>query len=229
MKRFLGLTLAATIALSAAAIAAPERQRIRGTVSASSANALTVHTPAGDDVSMAITGDTKYSKVVGSSLDKIEPGSYIGTATKTVGDQLVALEVVVFPPAMKGAGEGHYGWDRIPDTTLSGGASTTSMMTNGTVTTVAPGAAAPAVESSMTNGSVTAASTKGAVKQITVTYKGGEQTILVPPTAPIVTFQPGAMSDLKTGSVVFIIATKDDGKITADRINIGTEGVNPPM
>jgi hypothetical protein len=28
--------------------------------------------------------------------------------------------VVIFPPSLKGTGEGHYAWDRIPDTTLSG-------------------------------------------------------------------------------------------------------------
>jgi len=27
---------------------------------------------------------------------------------------------VIFPPSLKGTGEGHYAWDRIPDTTLSG-------------------------------------------------------------------------------------------------------------
>ena len=49
----------------------------------------------------------------------IEKGSFIGTATKDVGGTQVALEVVVFPPSMRGTGEGHYAWDKIPDTTLS--------------------------------------------------------------------------------------------------------------
>ena len=64
---------------------------------------------------------------------------------------------------------------------------------------------------------------------LTVTYKGGEQTILVPPTAPIVTFEPAAPSDVKAGAAVFVNATKNDGKITANAVVVGSDGVNPPM
>lgn len=53
-----------------------------------------------------------------------------------IGDQLIALEVVIFPPSLKGTGEGHYAWDRIPDTTLSGVGTAPSAMTNGTVSAV---------------------------------------------------------------------------------------------
>jgi len=225
----IGLTLLATVGLSGAAFAAAEHERVRGAVSAISADALAVRTTTGDNVSLTLGGDTKYLKVVRSDLDHVATGNYIGTATKTVGDKLVALEVVVFPPSMKGAGEGHYDWDRIPDTTLSGGAHTASTMTNGSVAAVAPTGSASAVNSTMTNGSVAAASAVGGVKQLTVTYKGGEQTILVPPTAPIVTFEPAAPSDLKAGATVFVNATKNDGRITANAVVVGSEGVNPPM
>jgi hypothetical protein len=68
-----------------------------------------------------------------SSLDKIEPGSYIGTATKEIGATQVALEVMIFPAAMQGLKAGHFDYDRLPDTTLSGGATTASKMTNGSV------------------------------------------------------------------------------------------------
>ena len=67
---------------------------------------------------------TKYLKVEKSSLGNIEEGSHIGTGPRSVGSMLVALEVVIFPPSMEGAGEGHYGWDKIPDTTRSGGVKT---------------------------------------------------------------------------------------------------------
>jgi hypothetical protein len=228
MKRLLVLSLGITAGLSAVAVAAPEPERVRGTVSAISANDLTVNTASGG-VSVMLSGDTKYAKVVRSDLDHIDTGSFIGTATKSVGGKQVALEVVVFPPSMKGTGEGHYAWDRLPDTTLSGGARTSSTMTNGSVTAVAPGGSAARVNSTMTNGSVATASAKGGVKQLTVTYNGGEQTILVPPTAPIVTFQPGTISELKTGARVFVKASKDNGKTTANFVAVGSDGVNPPM
>ena len=120
MKRLLGLTLAATTAISVAAFAAPERERIRGTASSIGSDSLTVHTDAGTDVPLTLQSSTKYVQVEKSGLENIEKGSYIGAATKSVGSMLVALEVVIFPPAMRGVGDGHYAWDALPDTTVSG-------------------------------------------------------------------------------------------------------------
>jgi len=220
------LAVGATVILAVPAMAASEHVRIRGTVTAVTDHTLTVKTTAGTETTVGFDDKTRFLKVVKSSLDKVEKDSYIGTATKSVGEQLIALEVVVFPPAMKGAGEGHYAWDKIPDTTLSG-SSTASSMTNGSVTAV--GGQGAAVNSSMTNGTVSTAAAQGGVKKLTVTYKGGEQTILVPPTAPIVTFQPGALADVATGATVFVNATDDDGKITANSVGVGTDGVKPPM
>ncbi len=229
MKRFLGLTLAATTALSMSAFAAPEHERVRGTVTSISSDTLTVHTTTGDDVPIMLSGDTKYLRVEKSSLNNVEKGSYIGTATKDVGSMLVALEVVIFPPAMKGTGDGHYAWDKIPDTTMSGGSATSSTMTNGSVASVATSSQPTTVNSAMTNGSVSAASSEKGAKRLTVTYKGGEKTILVPPTAPIVTFKPGEMSEVTKGATVFVNATKDAGKVMAGAVIVGSDGVNPPM
>jgi hypothetical protein len=167
--------------------------------------------------------------VINSSLDKIEQGSYIGTATKSVGSTQVALEVVVFPAAMKGIGEGHYPWDKLPDTTLSGGHSTTaSAMTNGNVASVSTPSGA-SVNSAMTNGNVSAASAQNGVKKLTVSYKGGEQSIIVPPTAPIVTFRPGSTADLMKGASVFVNAVTNGGQATAGLVAVGIDGVKPPM
>ncbi len=225
MTRLLGLALAATTLLSTAALAATP-ERIRGTVSSIGNGSLVVHTTAGTDVTVGLGGSTKYNKVVKADLSKVDKDSYIGTATKEVGGKLIALEVLVFPSAMRGAGEGHYGWDRIPDTTLAGGGNASSTMTNGTVSAVS--AAGGTANSTMTNGTVSSASANGGAKTLTVTYKGGEQTILVPPTAPVVTFVPGTMSDVAVGKTVFIGASNDGGKVTANSVNVGTD-VNPPM
>lgn len=225
MKRLFGLALIATTILSSTAFAAPVR--IRGTVTSVSDETLVVHTKAGKDQSITLGGNTRYEKVVKSSLSDVDQGSYIGTATKQVGGNLIALEVVVFPPAMKGTGEGHYAWDRISDTTLSGGSSTASMMTNGTV--AAASSTGATTDSTMTNGNVSAADAKGGAKQLTVTYKGGKQSILVPPTAPIVSFEPGAMSDVTQGKSVFVVTNEVDGKLTAVAVNVGRDGVKPPM
>jgi hypothetical protein len=81
----------------------------------------------------------------------------------------------------------------------------------------------------MTNGSVATASERGGTKQLKVTYKDGEQTILVPRTAPVVTLQIGALSDIKVGYGVFVNATADGGETTADLIIVGADGAAPPI
>jgi hypothetical protein len=227
MMRFFKLSLVATAGLSMAASAAPEHQRLRGIVSAVSASELTVHTATGD-VAMSLGSDTKYLTVGHSDLDHITADSYIGAATKDVGGKQVALDVLIFPPAMKGAAEGHCGWDSLPDTTQDGKPHTASSMTNGSVAAVKRGSAA-VTNSSMTNGSVTTASQRGGARQLTVTYKGGEQMILVPPTASVVTLQFGTVSDIKPGDGVFVNAVSDDGKTAAGLVIVGTDGAVPPI
>jgi hypothetical protein len=226
MYRLLALAIAAGTALAATtAVAAPER--VRGTVAAVSGDTLTVRTDLGQNVPVMLTDKTHYLKVAPSSLDHVDPGAYIGTATKSIGDQLIALEVVVFPPSLKGTGEGHYAWDRLPDTTLSEGSTTSSAMTNGTVSAAAP--ASGTVDSAMTNGTVSSANASGGAKQITVTYNGGKQVIIVPPTAPIVTYQLGEKAELTAGTAVFVNGASQGGIVTANAVAVGTDGVKPPM
>lgn len=230
MSRVLAFALAAgTAVASTAAFAAPSPERVRGVVASVGADTLTVHTMAGSDEQIALTGKTRYLELRKSSLDHLDPGSYIGTATKTIGDKLVALEVVIFPPSMKGTGEGHYNWDRIPDTTLSAAGTTASTMTNGTVSTAAPAGGDKTVNSTMTNGTVSTAGEADGAKQITVTYNGGKQVILVPPTAPIVTYRPGKKSDVAKGVTVFVNGVDQDGTVTANAVAVGVDGVTPPM
>jgi hypothetical protein len=82
----------------------------------------------------------------------------------------------------------------------------------------------------MTNANVSAAVTGKAGRDLTLTYKDGTQQIAVPPSAPIVTFAPATRADLKPGAGVMFGATKNaDGKLTASRVTVGTNGVNPPM
>jgi hypothetical protein len=228
MKRLYELTIVFTAGLSIAAAGAAEPERIRGTVTAVSPSEVTVITATGKII-MQADSDTKYLTVVRSDLDHIAAGSYLGVAAKNVGEKQVALDVLIFPPAMKGAAEGHFGWDRMADTTLNGDARTASTMTNGSVATAAEDGTAATAASSMTNGSVASASRSGAVRQVTLTYKGGQQTILVPPTAPVVTLQPGTGPDLKAGDKVFVNAIADGGKTTAVLFLVGSPNFAPPI
>src|ERR1700759_5220465 len=227
-KRILGLATAASVlALSAALAATGMPERLRGTIASTTADSVTVDTAANRPVTVALTGQTTYLKVEKSNLNKVEKGSYIGTATKDIGGTQVALEVVIFPPSMRGAAEGHYAWDKIPDTTLSGGARTSSSMTNGNVSAVS--ATVPKVDSAMTNGDVAASRSQGGVTHLVVTYKGGQQDVLVPPTAPIVTYRPGTEALVAKGSDVFVKATETGSGLVADTVAVGIDGVRPPM
>jgi hypothetical protein len=227
-KRILGLAIAASALSSSAALAGTETpERVRGTIASATADSVTVDTHAQKPVTVALTGNTSYLKVEKSNLNNAEKGSYIGTATKEVGGTQVALEVVIFPPSLRGTGEGHYAWDKISDTTLSGGPQTNSSMTNGNVSAVSTSAAA--VNSTMTNGDVAAAKSQGGVTHLVVTYKGGQEDVLVPPTAPIVTFLPGTKALVAKGNDVFIKATQTGSGLEANTVAVGVDGVKPPM
>jgi hypothetical protein len=79
----------------------------------------------------------------------------------------------------------------------------------------------------MTDGTVSSTARSEGAKQIVVTYKGGKQVILVPPTAPIVTYQLGERAELKPGVAVFINAVSHGGTVTANAVAVGTDGVKP--
>jgi hypothetical protein len=97
--------------------------RTRGTIAAVTASEIDVTTRTGK-MSYKITDATHVVGAKTATLGDIQKGSYIGSAAVPAGGgKLRALEVTVFPASMKGAGEGHYPWDRGPS----------SSMTNGTV------------------------------------------------------------------------------------------------
>lgn len=229
MTRLLGLALAASTALSVSALAAPQPERVRGVIRSVDADSVTVQPLGGADLRIALGDKTKYVSVLKADLSEVTQGSYIGTAVKSSGKSLVALEVVVFPPAMRGTGEGHYPWDKLPDSTAANGGSVASSMTNGNVAAASSADGARKVSSTMTNGNVQSASEQSGAKRITVTYKGGKETILVPPTVPVVTLQPADRSAVTQGARVFIVAANDNGHLTANFVAVGKDGVKPPM
>jgi hypothetical protein len=84
-------------------------------------------------------------------------------------------------------------------------------------------------ESTMTNGTVGAV-TGSSGRTLKVAYQGGEQTIVVPPETPVVTYEPGTQAMLVPGAHVIVMATRaEDGKLSATRISVGKNGLVPPM
>ncbi len=68
-------------------------------------------------------------------------------------------------------------------------------------------------------------------QKILVKYKDGEKNVVVPPGTPIVTFVVGDKSELKPGAkiIIFGAVKKDDGLLEANRVNVGRDGIMPPM
>jgi hypothetical protein len=214
--RMLAVAVAATFSLRAAAQA--EERHVRGVITAVSGDALTIETGAGKAEEVTLAPGAKVAKVEHADPAAIDQGAFIGTTAVPQPDgTLRALEVHVFPESMRGAGEGHRPWDLGPK----------SSMTNATVSGLK---ASPGGKSSMTNATVRGMKTAGGTRTLTLSYPGGQQTVVVPPKVPIVKIEPGDRSLLVAGAHVIAFATPGpDGKLVAQRLTVGTGGVVPPM
>ncbi len=235
MKRAAFLTLASALIYGQQSLAVTPLHRVRGTIEQVSATQMTLHTREGQTVTLDLTGDTKYAGLTKSSLDEVQPGDFIGTATKGPPNFMVALEVVVFPESMRGTGEGQYAWDSIPDTTQGNApTNTTSTMTNGNVD-ASHTVADPTTSSTMTNGRVSQGEVSAGGRTITVSYtdpqtkRTGTSKVLLPPTAPVVLVQPADQAVAKVGAKVFIVASGEGSHMTALRVLAGENGITPPM
>jgi hypothetical protein len=225
-----GLLAAMAIAISAtsiSALAADQPIHVRGTVTDVTATGFTMQTDTGSRT-IAIAADTRISGVVPSSLDQIAPGSFIGSANVPDGKTSRALEVVVFPPAMKGSGLGDYAWD-LPakggsTSAMTNGSVMRSAMTNGTIKKMNH---AMPMSSAMTNGTVKSASGSGD-RTLVVDYGKGEKTIDVPANVPVVTFKPADRNAIVKGAHVFV-AGLPGNPVNARIVAVGLDGTVPPM
>ena len=112
-------TAAAAASASAAPVPAPT-QRLRGTVQSFDGSTLVVTERSGEVLRLVLADNFSVSEVLPIALDAIQPGSFVGTAAMAGADgALRALEVLVFPEAARGSGEGHYPWDLQPGSTMT--------------------------------------------------------------------------------------------------------------
>jgi hypothetical protein len=133
---------------------------------------------------------------------------------------LRALEVHVFPEAMRGTGEGHRPWDLRPGSTA----------TNATVSSVDAPQGGGQPPSSMTNATVAEAGEGGGGRRLVLRYPQGEKTVVVPPGTPIVKLVPADRSRIVPGAHLFAVASRQpDGSLVAERVTVGKDGVVPPM
>lgn len=193
-------TAIAVLASSASAQQTPP-VRIRGTIESVDGSLLGIKTREGSDVKVKMTDNVAVFAVVKTELSQIKEGSYIGVSAMPQPDGTQkAFAVHIFPENQRGAAEGFRPWD----------ARANSTMTNATVAETVKG----------TDG-----------QNIMVKYKDGEKKVVVPPDTPIVTFVASDKSEVKPGAkiIIFGAVKKDDGTMEANRVNVGRDGITPPM
>ena len=103
----LGLLLATAFTATAQA-QAPATRRIRAAIESASDAALVVKTREGETVTIKLAPGYAVTAVVPATLADAKPGTFIGTAALGPKDNMRALEILIFPEAMRGSGEGHY-------------------------------------------------------------------------------------------------------------------------
>ena len=201
MPRLLAATLLLISATSVASAQQSPSVRIRGAIEAVDGPLLSIKTRDGSDLKVRVTDNVAVFGVVKTELANIKEGSYIGvTALPEPDGTQKAIAVHIFPENQRGASEGFRPWDLRANST----------MTNATVAETVKG----------TDG-----------QNILVKYKDGEKKVVVPPETPIVTFVASDKSEVKPGAklIIFGAAKKDDGSLEAARVNVGRDGVTPPM
>jgi hypothetical protein len=196
------IVLGALFAVSLAAAQSPQTVRVRGTIEKVDGQTLTVKSRDGNTFSIKLADNPRVTAMVKAALADIKVGDFIGvTAMPQPDGSQKAIGLHIFMDAQRGVVPARFlPWDREPGST----------MTNADVES-------------------TVAAVNG--QTMMVKYSDGEKKVIVPPNTPVVRFVPGNMSDLKPGAQIFIVAGQKmpDGTINAPAINVGRDGVAPPM
>jgi hypothetical protein len=179
---------------------APVPTRVRGTIEAVDGDTMTVKSRSGEDVKLHMTSDMKIVGITKISLSDIKVGSFIGTTTVPGADGTpTAVEVHVFPEAMRGTGEGSRPYDLKPNST----------MTNATVS-----------ESVVSNdGHTIMVKYKDGEKKVLVTP---ETPVVTYVPADKSDLKAGA-------KMIAFIKQLPDGSFETNRVSVGRDGLTPPM
>jgi hypothetical protein len=197
----LAAILAASLIFAQAALAQDSPPvRIRGTIERVDGATYVVKARDGAELKLTAADNAQIAGIIKASLADIKQNSFVGvTAMPQPDGSLNAVEVHIFPEAMRGTGEGHYPWDLQPQST----------MTNANVEQVV----------SAVDGRTLTLKYKDGEKKITVpanapivTYVPGDKSDI----------KPGA-------KVFVVAVKQADGTLQGRAWRIGRDGVTPPM
>jgi hypothetical protein len=190
------------ILLAAGAADAQTPSVLRGTIVSISADGAVIEarTRAGEPASVRLKPDVRVVGVEPASLKDLGENSYVGIAAVPDGaDGLLALEVHIFPEAMRGAGAGHRDFDLAPH----------SSMTNGALTSRVESVDGPKLTVSYPGGSQAIRVDKSTK---IVAFAPGERSEL----------KAGA-------EIIARGAKGEDGALEAGTVLVGRGGITPPM
>jgi uncharacterized protein Veg len=200
MNRRMFLVFAVALSLTAGAFAqaGEAATRLRGKVDAVSGDTLQLTLRNGKKATAVLPAKLRVTWITLAKPSDLVKGSYIGTAAVPQADgSLRALEIQVFPPSMRGVGEGSYPFDLGPGSSMTNGTVGDLVTANGrTITITYKGGEkkvfvpddvpfvsyAPADRAALTPGAnVIVSGTRGADGTVTATSVSVGQNGLVPP------------------------------------------------
>jgi hypothetical protein len=116
------LSLAAVFAalVFASPAQAQDVVRVRGTIQSVDGQTLDVKAREGNPVKVKLADDVKVLAVDRKSMADVKQGVYVGIAAMPQPDGTQkAVEIHIFPEAMRGMSEGHRPWDLMPNSTMT--------------------------------------------------------------------------------------------------------------
>jgi hypothetical protein len=175
--------------------------RVRGTIERVEGPVYIVKARDGSELKVSLADNGGVTAIVKASLSDIKQGSFVGvTALPQTDGSQKAIEVHIFPEAMRGTGEGYRPWDLMPKST----------MTNANVEQAV----------SAVDGQTLTLKYKDGEKKIivptdaaVVAFAPGDKADLTP---GVKIFIPAATKQA-------------DGSLQTQRINYGKNGLTPPM
>jgi hypothetical protein len=180
----------------------PQMVRVRGTVEGVDGALLAVKSRDGQTTyRIKMADNVAVRGVIKAPLSSIKENSFIGVTGMPQPDgSQKAVEIHIFPEALRGTGEGFRPWDLMPNST----------MTNATVAQMVKGVSGDEITLKYKEGEKKIVVTP---ETVIVTYVPGNKDEL----------KPGAKIFIAGA------AKKDDGTLEAASISVGRDGLTPPM
>ncbi len=202
-RRTLGATALALLGAAALVAAQPSQAqqpqtvRVRATIDSVNGQTLAAKTRDGAMIKIQLAANAPVNQVVKASLSDIKQGDYIAVTAMPQPDGSQKALAILIFP------EALRG--------VAEGHRPWDLQPNST----------------MTNATVASEVTSVDGTTLNVTYKDGQQKVVVPPSAEIVAYKKASAVDLKPGQKIFIAAAKKlpDGNLEAPNVAFGDYGV----